>query len=125
VGFLIFILLLFAAMWLLIVLPQRRRQAAHKNLIEALKPGDEVLTAGGLYGDVTEVGEDEVALEIAPGVEVRVAARAIATVIPPDAYEEEEDEAEAGVPPEPAIEDAVPADEPPDREGSSIEPDRR
>lgn len=93
-GFLIFLIFALILMWLLIVLPQRRRQAAQKALIEGLKPGDEVLTAGGLYGDVTEIGEDEVALEIAPGVEVRVALRAIATVIPPDAYEEDEAEEE-------------------------------
>jgi preprotein translocase subunit YajC len=94
-GFLIFIVVLFLLMWLLVVVPQRRRQSAQKALIDGLKPGDEVLTAGGLYGDVTEIGEDEVALEIAPGVEVRVAMRAIATVIPPDAYEDEEEDEEA------------------------------
>jgi preprotein translocase subunit YajC len=94
VGFLIFLAFALILMWLLVVLPQRRRQAAHKAMIAALKPGDEVLTAGGLYGDVTEIGDDEVALEIAPGVEVRVAVRAIATVIPPDLYEDEEDESE-------------------------------
>jgi preprotein translocase subunit YajC len=94
VGFLIFIVVLFLLMWLMVVLPQRRRQAAQKALIDGLKPGDEVLTAGGLYGDVTEIGDDEVALEIAPGVEVRVATRAIATVIPPDVYEDDGEEAE-------------------------------
>jgi preprotein translocase subunit YajC len=88
-GFLIFLVLMLALMWLIVILPQRRRQAAHQSLVTGLKPGDEVLTAGGLYGDVTEIGEDEVAVEIAPGVEVRVAMRAIAAVIPPDTYEEE------------------------------------
>jgi preprotein translocase subunit YajC len=90
VGFLIFLILALILMWLLVVMPQRRRQAAQKAMMQSLKPGVEVLTAGGLYGDVTEVGEDEVALEIAPGVEVRVAMRAIAAVIPPDAYEDDE-----------------------------------
>jgi preprotein translocase subunit YajC len=88
--FLIFIVLGFLLMWLFVVLPQRRRMSAHEKLVETLKPGDEVVTAGGLYGDVTEVGDDEVALEIAPGVEVRVATRAIGAVIPPDAYEDED-----------------------------------
>ena len=100
-GFLIFLMFAVLMMWLLIVMPQRRRQSAHKAMIQGLKPGDEVLTAGGLYGDVTEVGDDEVALEVAPGVEVRVAMRAIATVIPPDMYEDEEHEdADAEPPPE-------------------------
>jgi preprotein translocase subunit YajC len=81
-------------MWLLIILPQRRRQASHRSLVEGLKPGDEVVTAGGLYGDVTEIGDDEIAMEIAPGVEVRIATRAIAAVIPPDEYEEDDAPAE-------------------------------
>ena len=99
-GFLIFLMFALLLMWLLVVMPQRRRQAAHKAMIDGLKPGDEVLTAGGLYGDVTEIGEDEVALEVAPGVEVRVAMRAIATVIPPDMYEDEEQENADSEPPQ-------------------------
>lgn len=97
-------------MWLLVVMPQRRRQAAHKALIAGLKPGDEVLTAGGLYGDVTEVGEDEIAMEVAPGVEVRVAMRAIAMVTPPGTYEDEVVAQEQG---ELAAESDAPTESPP------------
>ena len=104
-DFLIILLLGFGLMWVLIVLPQRRRQNAHNSMVAALKPGDEVVTAGGLYGDVTEIGEDEIAMEIAPGVEVRIALRAIAAVIPPDAYEEDE-AAEEATEEEPAEESA-------------------
>jgi preprotein translocase subunit YajC len=100
-GFLIFLALAIGLMWLLVVLPQRRRQAAHNTMIARLRPGDEVLTAGGLYGDVTEIGEDEVALEIAPGVEVRLASRAITAVIPPDTYEQDEAEEQAELVAEP------------------------
>ena len=88
-SFLVFLLFAFVLMWLLVVLPQRRRQAAQKAMLESIEPGVEVLTAGGLYGDVVEVGEDELAIEIAPGVVVRIATRSVATVIPPDAYEDE------------------------------------
>ena len=91
-ALLIFLLFAFVLMWFLVVLPQRRRQAAQKSMIASVEPGTEVLTAGGRYGDVVEVGEDEFAIEIAPGVVVRIAARAVAAVIPPDAYEEDEDE---------------------------------
>ena len=84
--FLIIIVLLLVFMWFFVV-PGAARQAQQKAMFDNLKPGDEVLTAGGLYGDITEVGEDEVAMEIAPGVEVRIATKAIATIIPPDAYE--------------------------------------
>ena len=90
--FLIIVLFGFALMWVLIVLPQRRRHAAHTRMVEELEPGDEVLTAGGLYATVEEVGEEELAVELAPGMRVRLAKRAVAAVLPPD----EPDEPAAG-----------------------------
>ena len=89
-GFLILIALGFLLVWVFVLLPQRRRLATHARMVEKLKVGDEVLTVGGLYGEVTEIGEDELALEVAPGVEVRVATRAVATVTPPGTYVDEE-----------------------------------
>jgi preprotein translocase subunit YajC len=93
----ILILLLgFAVIWLLIVMPQRRRQKAHQDLMGRLAPGDYVITSGGLYGTVTDVGEDDLGLEVAPDVEVRVAKRAIGGVVPPEQIEEVEIEDEPG-----------------------------
>jgi preprotein translocase subunit YajC len=92
VELLILVFFGFVAMWVFVVLPQRRRMAAHERMVDDLKVGDEVLTAGGLFGDVTEIGEDEVAVEVAPGVEVRVAARAIASIVPPETYEDDGEE---------------------------------
>ena len=89
IQFLIVLLFGLIVMWVFIVLPQRRRQAEHAQMIGAMDPGDEVVTAGGLYGTVQEIRDDEVDLEIAAGVTVRVAKRAIAAV-----YEDEEDEDE-------------------------------
>ncbi len=120
--FLIFLLFAFILMWLLVVLPQRRRQAAQKAMIASIQPGVEVLTAGGLYGDVVEVGDDELAIEIAPGVVVRIASRAVASVVPPDAYEDEEEAAEEGVELAPAEEVAEAL---PEGERASTESDRR
>ena len=88
-DFLIIIVLGFALMWLLIILPQRRRQAAHERMVGSVDRGDEVVTAGGIYGTVTDLDEEDVWIEIADDVEVRVARRAIGAVLPPD----EEDEA--------------------------------
>jgi preprotein translocase subunit YajC len=93
-GFLLFLIVGFALMWLLIVLPQRRRQQAAEAMVSALKSGDYVVTAGGLYGTVTDLGHDDLGLEIAPDVEVRVAKRAIGAVIPPDEIEDVDVEAE-------------------------------
>lgn len=108
-SFLIIIVFGFLLMWLFIVLPQRRRQAAHEKLVAGLAPGDYIVTAGGLYGTVTELGEDDLGLEVAPEVEVRVAKRAIGAVIPPDEIEDVDGEDEAVEAEEPPVE----AEEPP------------
>jgi preprotein translocase subunit YajC len=94
VDFLIILLFGFAVLWLLIVLPQRRRQRAHEQMVGGLKPGDYVLTSGGLYGTILEVGEDDLGVEVAPDVEVRVAKRAVSVLVPPDQIEEVEIEDE-------------------------------
>ena len=74
-------LLFFAAMivlfWVLIVMPQRRRRSTQQQLLMQLEPGDEVMTAGGLFGTVRGVGDYHVELEIAPGTQVRLAKSAI------------------------------------------------
>jgi preprotein translocase subunit YajC len=107
VEFLVFLALGFGLMWLLIVLPQRRKTSAHETMIHDLKPGDYIVTAGGMYGTVTDLGEDDLGLEIAPDVEVRVAKRAIGAVIPEDEIEDvaddEPDEAVAPVEPDASI----------------------
>ncbi len=89
-GFVIILLLGFVVMWLLVVLPQRRQQRAHAELVSRLRPGEYVLTAGGLYGTVTDLGADDLGLEIAPDVEVRVAKRSVASVVPPEEIEDVE-----------------------------------
>jgi preprotein translocase subunit YajC len=77
----IFILVLLALMWFLLVRPQRKRQSDAARLVDSLAVGQEIVTAGGLYGIVTAVEEDEVRLRIADDVEVRVAKRAVAGVV--------------------------------------------
>ncbi len=89
-DFLIILLFGFAIIWLLIVLPQRRRQRTHEQMVSGLSPGDYVLTSGGLYGTVTELGDDDLGLEVAPDVEVRVAKRAVGAVVPPEQIEDVE-----------------------------------
>jgi preprotein translocase subunit YajC len=90
----VFILLLLAALWLLLIRPAQRRNKAQQQLLGAVEVGDEIVTAGGLYGTITEVRDDEVRLEIAPSIEVRVARRAIAGVVS-DKDEEEPEETKA------------------------------
>ena len=102
-GFLI-IVVLFALFWLLLIRPQRRRQAEQTALIQNVEVGDEIVTAGGLFGHVQSVADDELLVEIAPGTNVRIARRAVASIVGPD--EEDEGELEAGEEPEPEHEAA-------------------
>jgi preprotein translocase subunit YajC len=79
-GTLIFVVILFLFAWLFLMLPSRRRQRQHKAMQDSVGIGDEIITAGGMHGFVREVGEEDVRLEIADGVVVKLDRRAIAAV---------------------------------------------
>ena len=98
-GYLIILVALFALMWLLLIRPQRRRQAQQAEMQDVVEPGDEILTAGGIHGTVREVDDEIVHVEIAPGTIVRLDRRAVAAVAQESAPEPEiEAEAESPVP---------------------------
>src|SRR5436190_19748603 len=94
----IFILVLLVLMWFLLIRPQRRRQLETRRMIGQLEVGKEIVTAGGLYGTVTAIEEGELRVEIADGVDVRIAKRAVAGIVSDD--EEEETEPEAATEPQ-------------------------
>ena len=79
-------LLLFVAMaaifYFLILRPQQRSKRAKAELMTALSEGSEILTVGGIYGTVVDLRDDDMDLEIAEGVVMRIDRRAIASVIP-------------------------------------------
>jgi len=62
--------------------PQMKRQKEHKAMVEALSKGDEVVTAGGILGTVSKVGDTYIGLELADGVEVQLQRTAVAQVLP-------------------------------------------
>jgi preprotein translocase subunit YajC len=100
-GFLFIIIIAFLLLYLIVVRPQRKRQNQQREMLGELEVGDEVLTAGGIYGTILRIDEDEVAVEIAPQTEVRVARRAIAGVTrEPEAEPEESEEPEEQEEPE-------------------------
>ncbi len=70
--------LLAVGFFFLIVRPQRRQVAAHRALVESLGVGDEVITAGGVYGTIRALRDDVIELEVADGVVIRLARAAIA-----------------------------------------------
>ena len=88
-GGYIFIIAILILMWFLLIRPQRRRQVDSQRLLDSLIEGQEIVTAGGLYGTITQLYEDEARIEIAEGVEVRVAKRAIAGIVSEDEPEGE------------------------------------
>jgi preprotein translocase subunit YajC len=90
----IFVLALLALVWFMLIRPQRRRQQEAQRLLETISVGKEIVTAGGLFGTVTAVDGDEVRVEIADGVEVRLAKRAVAGVVSEDEEPQEEPEEE-------------------------------
>jgi len=79
-SFFLIIILAFLVLWLVVVRPQKKRQLQQRQLLNELRVGDEVLTAGGIYGTILQLDEDQVTVEIAPKTSVRVARRAIAGV---------------------------------------------
>ncbi len=91
-------LLLFVAMaaifYFLILRPQQRAKRAKAELMSALTEGSEILTVGGIYGTVIELRDEDMDLEIAEGVVMRIDRRALATVIPVATDEDDEDEDE-------------------------------
>jgi preprotein translocase subunit YajC len=105
VNVLIPIVLVVIVAWFVFVRPQRRRQAEQEDLFESLRVGDEIVTAGGVYGTIQALRDDVLEVEIAPGTTVRVARRAVAGRIEPEDEEElEETEDEpAADEPKPAI----------------------
>ena len=75
--------LLMVGMYLLLVRPQQRRLKAQRALIASVAVGDQVVTAGGIIGTIRILEDDRVALEVAPGVELRVLRAAISRTIDP------------------------------------------
>ena len=77
-------------MYLVLFLPQQRRARDHKRLLESLTEGDEVLTNSGIYGFVNAVEGDVIWLDVADGIELRVAKSAVASKVAAPSVEAEE-----------------------------------
>ena len=90
-GGLIVLVALFVGFWLLVIRPQRRRAQEQRTLHESVAVGDEIVTLGGLLGRVKAIDEtdDTLEVEIAPGTNVRVVRRGVATVLTPEKSHEE------------------------------------
>lgn len=81
-GTLIMLVGMFVVFYFLLIRPQQKRAKEHKAMIDALAKGDEVVTAGGVLGRVTNVGPTYVKVEIADKIEIAVQRPAIQAVLP-------------------------------------------
>lgn len=76
------LLLMFAVLYFVMIRPQMKKQKEHRSMIDALAKGDEVVTAGGLLGKVSKIGDAYIGVELASGVEVQMQRQAVVQVLP-------------------------------------------
>jgi len=76
------LIIIFVLFYFLLIRPQTKRQKEHKQMVEALESGQEIVTGGGVLGRITEVGEQFVTVEIANGVAVKVQKHTVSAVLP-------------------------------------------
>ena len=71
-GALMPLILIFVIFYFLLIVPQRKKQKAHAEMVKNLKNGDKVVTTGGVYGTITRLKGNYVEIEIASQVKIRV-----------------------------------------------------
>ncbi|MFA6287044.1 MAG: preprotein translocase subunit YajC [Opitutaceae bacterium] len=77
----LFPVLMVAAIWFLIIAPQRKKQKEHAKMLDTLGAGDEIITAGGVYGEITNKKDDRFVVRISENTKVEVAKAFIQTVV--------------------------------------------
>lgn len=65
-------ILLFAAMYFLMIAPQRKKQKAHEAMLKALGTGDEIVTTGGIFGVITNVKDDRFVVRVSEGTKIEI-----------------------------------------------------
>lgn len=80
------IVLIFVVFYFLLIRPQQKRAKEHRNMVEALGVGEEVLTSGGILGKITKVDDQWLRVEVAKGIEVSVARSTVSQTVPKGSY---------------------------------------
>jgi preprotein translocase subunit YajC len=86
-GFLLPMVVIFAAFYFLLIRPQQKKQKAHTALISALKEGDEILTAGGILGKITGVSDHYVVVSISDNTEIKMQKASVSQIVPKDTFD--------------------------------------
>ena len=81
------LVLMFVVLYFIMIRPQMKRTKEHKAMVAALAKGDEVVTAGGMLGRITKLGDDFVTLELANGVEIQIQRSAVMQLMPKGTYQ--------------------------------------
>jgi preprotein translocase subunit YajC len=76
------LVLMFVVLYFVMIRPQMKKQKEHRAMVDALAKGDEVVTAGGMLGKVSKIGDSFIGVEIANGVEVQLQRSAVVQVLP-------------------------------------------
>lgn len=77
----IMMVVIFAIFYFIMIRPQQKKMKEHKKMLEAIKKGDEVVTAGGIYGTVEGVNPDTLTVKIAEGVKVKITRGSVGDVV--------------------------------------------
>ena len=96
VGNIVLFGFLFLFIYFVMIRPNKRARAEHQRMVESVEPGDEIMTTTGIFGTVRTVGDEEISVEIASGVEVRMVKRAIATRVSENLEAEPDDDTPEG-----------------------------
>lgn len=82
ISLIIWTLIFIGLMYFLMIRPQMKRAKEHKQMVEGLSKGDEIVTSGGLLGRIKEIGENFILLEIGKELEVKVQKNAVSATMP-------------------------------------------
>ncbi len=82
-------ILVFVIFYLLIIMPQRKKQKKHQEMVNELKPGDRIITTSGIYGTVMGVQKDRLEVKIAANVKIEVTKGAVGVILAPGASSSE------------------------------------
>ena len=79
-GMVLYCALIFAVLYFFMIMPNKRRQAEYKKMIEGLKVGSKILMSGGIYGVIKKIDGEKIHVEIAKGVVVEIPKNAVANI---------------------------------------------
>jgi len=106
----LFFLVAAAAMfYVLIIRPQQKRAKQQAEMLTALAPGVEIVTIGGIFGTIVEVGDERLRLRVADGSELEISRRAVGSVVPPVETTDDADDAESVSAEDDTVEDDAPS----------------